>query len=1095
MRRLFFCVSLLAFLALASLADDARQIVVEGVNAPDTGRNLRLIPPTGHTQFVNSAVLSSDGRLVLSGSSDSTLRLWDAASGREIRSFLGHSGEVEAVAFSPDGSRAASSSHDKTVRLWDVASGRLLHTFAQKGGGSFLQFAPDGRTLYAQDYKAILAYDMAAMSVGLQFNVTSSVDAAALSGDGRILLIGDNSGTLHIMDTQTKQETHNLTGLMDAGFNVFKAFAVSRDGKFGALSDSAKTLHLVDLNAGRELWKQTLKNNPGALAISPDNHFIVTQITYENSQRFDLATGKVVDENYLKMPYQSFSDFHYSPDGTRLLASMLSKKIGLFDADSGQPLQLFQGALDEKTLVFPPKSSSNVPECVRLDRNAPDKGAEVVDLTNGRVLRVLSGLPADVINTKFSSRGTWFWASNRKDYRVWNYATGERVASFTLDRQLLSGNLSDDATRFSAIDEKELHVYNAKTGAELFHVPVGDLFASGVKWSPDGSLLAHKDSTKVIVRDSQSGAEVARFTGHTSIIGDFEWSPDSTRIATGSGDPFYADKDDDSTIRIWEARSGRELLKMSGMTGLIDELLWSDDGETLASGGYDRTIRLWNPTTGALIGTGKGHTAIINHLSWTRDGKELISSGGDGTVRVWQTAPGVDPKRELWAFLMLQNDDWLTYTPDGRFDGSPGGLKKVHFARGLETFDLEQFAQAFLQPNLALVALNGELPPAAPAASIQSVVAQGAPPIVRIVSPEAGAGQAEKIEVTVQAQAQNGGGVKAIRLYQNGRLVGGPGELRGIVIEAAPQVAGEITTQKFPVMLQPGANVFRAVAYSQTELESRPAQVQVDFAAPEPARPTLWVLAVGINSYRDATMDLAYARPDAEAIADFFTKNEAPDTLFSSAKVTKLVDEAATGEAIQAAIAQIGAQSRPQDVVFLYLAGHGETAPLKEGDEAETFFFLPTDARQMAMKERVRQFGLSKPVIQALIGKIQARKIVLVYDACKSGAAITGATRGAAEEAQALMLLARAQGIHILTASNAQQYAGEVKALGHGILTYALLEGLAGKASAGGFVKISGLLDYVENRVPALSKEYRHAEQWPLRSTTGSNFPLVKSAE
>ena len=117
---------------------------------------------------------------------------------------------------------------------------------------------------------------------------------------------------------------------------------------------------------------------------------------------------------------------------------------------------------------------------------------------------------------------------------------------------------------------------------------------------------------------------------------------------------------------------------------------------------------------------------------------------------------------------------------------------------------------------------------------------------------------------------------------------------------------------------------------------------------------------------------------------------------------------------------------------------------------------------------------------------------MIVYDACKSGAALSGSSTGGAQEQRQLALLARAQGLYILTASTSQQYASEVKALGHGILTYAMLEGLRGKAAPSeSQIKVISLLAYAEQRVPALAKELRNRDQRPVRYGRGVNFPLA----
>ena len=88
-----------------------------------------LLSFTGHSGGVSSVAIAPDGRTALSGSDDRTLKLWDLATGKELRTFTGHSEDVTSVAIAPDGRTALSGSGDKTLKLWDLASGKELRTF------------------------------------------------------------------------------------------------------------------------------------------------------------------------------------------------------------------------------------------------------------------------------------------------------------------------------------------------------------------------------------------------------------------------------------------------------------------------------------------------------------------------------------------------------------------------------------------------------------------------------------------------------------------------------------------------------------------------------------------------------------------------------------------------------------------------------------------------------------------------------------------------------------------------------------------------------------------------------------------------------
>jgi hypothetical protein len=101
---------------------------------------------TGHSG-VRSVAFAPDGRTALSGSQDGTLKLWDIATGKEIRTFTGHSNWVTSVAFAPDGRTALSGSYDNTLKLWEVAAGKEIRTFTGHSGEvESVAFAPDGRS-------------------------------------------------------------------------------------------------------------------------------------------------------------------------------------------------------------------------------------------------------------------------------------------------------------------------------------------------------------------------------------------------------------------------------------------------------------------------------------------------------------------------------------------------------------------------------------------------------------------------------------------------------------------------------------------------------------------------------------------------------------------------------------------------------------------------------------------------------------------------------------------------------------------------------------------------------------------------------------
>ena len=105
---------------------------------------------TGHADSLYAAALSPDGKLLATGSYDQQIKLWDVASGKELRTLAGHNDAVFDLAFRPDGKLLASASGDRTVKLWDVASGERLDTFGQPTKEQYcVAFSPDGKRVAA----------------------------------------------------------------------------------------------------------------------------------------------------------------------------------------------------------------------------------------------------------------------------------------------------------------------------------------------------------------------------------------------------------------------------------------------------------------------------------------------------------------------------------------------------------------------------------------------------------------------------------------------------------------------------------------------------------------------------------------------------------------------------------------------------------------------------------------------------------------------------------------------------------------------------------------------------------------------------------
>ena len=165
-----------------------------------TGRELRQF--RGHEAPVQEVAIVPDGTTIAAGGGDGTMILWDAATGREIRRG-GDKTEKSSIAFAPDGKTYAASDK-RGVRLWDMATGREIRHFPRSDQlVRSLCFAPDGKTLAAAYGPSVWLWNVATGGQTRAFDHVDLVNAMAFSPDGKTLATGDNAGFACVWDTAT----------------------------------------------------------------------------------------------------------------------------------------------------------------------------------------------------------------------------------------------------------------------------------------------------------------------------------------------------------------------------------------------------------------------------------------------------------------------------------------------------------------------------------------------------------------------------------------------------------------------------------------------------------------------------------------------------------------------------------------------------------------------------------------------------------------------------------------------------------------------------------------------------------------------------
>jgi WD40 repeat protein len=194
-----------------------------------------------------------------------------------------------------------------------------------------------------------------------------------------------------------------------------------------------------------------------------------------------------------------------------------------------------------------------------------------------------------------------------------------------------------------------------------------DLICS-VAFSPDGTRIVSGSFDKtIIIWDAARGEKLQTLSGHRGNVYCVAFSPDSKRVVSGSRD---------KTIKVWYAGNGKELQTLSGHRGPVNSVAFSPDGNYIASGSWDKTVRTWDATTGKqpqssgrFFGgllrnfVSEPHQQSIYCVAFDPDGKRTVSGSGDNTIKIWESATG----KEL--HTLRGHENWVysvAFSPDGK---------------------------------------------------------------------------------------------------------------------------------------------------------------------------------------------------------------------------------------------------------------------------------------------------------------------------------------------------------------------------------------------------------------------------------------------
>ena len=285
----------------------------------------------GHTKDVCSVSLSADGRRVVSGSWDGSLRLWGVDSGRCLQTFAGHTDAVRAVSLAPDGRRVLSGSWDKTLRLWDVDTGECLQTFL--GHSNYVNsvcLSPDGdRALSGGWDKTLRLWDTDSGACLSAFEAHADyVSSVCLSADGRWALSGSEDKTARLWDVATGERLRIFEGHTDWVTSV----CLGADCRRAVSAGKDWTIRLWSLATGR--CERVFEGHSGmvtSVCLSPDGRWVLSGSKDRTVRLWETATGKCL--RTMRGHTDLVTSVSMTPDGRWALSGSADWGLRLWEID------------------------------------------------------------------------------------------------------------------------------------------------------------------------------------------------------------------------------------------------------------------------------------------------------------------------------------------------------------------------------------------------------------------------------------------------------------------------------------------------------------------------------------------------------------------------------------------------------------------------------------------------------------------------------------------------------------------------------------------------------------------------------------------
>lgn len=1015
-----------------------------------------LIVPIGHSRKVVDFAVSSDNRWLASIDGSNEIKVWDFQTTKEIYHFKGHESATVALTYHPGKNLLVSADVTGNCKTW-TETGSNLWSVEHGENIKQLLFSQSGDTLLSVGVSEIKLWTGSKLLDTWPSKI-EKIEAATLTSDNQ-LIVGGTNGAIEVYQMSngkrvktTQVDESDVLALTSYADQVFAGTQ-----KGGLISLNLKTFEHKIENA--------LSLRVYALSYVPvvDKLFVSGR-----DDKFNLkAFGKDLNPVSLDMDWQEdtgsesfafgISVISSNSDSTLLIADY-SNTIREYDFKNSRWSKSFQGraaaiydlAVDRTGTKLAIASDHQVIKVLDLTGASHDitfpsslKGSRAVDFHPVNPVLAVYGMDEKISVTNLINQKPIFTlkANGRYSTTPVNFdPTGRYVLRKSSEEDF-------DFYNFETSKPQNLKVKNGKD----------------YLYAPDGRKLIFHTNGGLVVYDPitfQKQRDLAL--------------PDVQHLSISPSGQLTVLYRDDVTVDFFNLsdfkKTGSIVLETAS-----DLIKWTPDGSYLVGirnsvkrgePSSDYQIKVYDPKSGKLSRSLPGHFGFTYDIEFV-NGK-MLTAGLDGMIRIWDLSA---PDESLMGMIIpFEEQEFVVTTTRGLYDATPGASSTLHYVKDGQIIDLDQIKDQYYEPKLLskLIGLNSEA--IRPSAGLEGV---GLYPELSVEHPLKNDG---KLGINL---SNSGGGIGRVLILINGKEVSSdvrdaatPADARSLEIDY------DITDH--PYLFNDRVNKITIKAYNQDgslSTDEKSLYVFGEQKALEP--PALYAIIAGSSDYKGENLDLKYAAKDASDLASALALSASKYLGKEKTHITLLTTDQEqsqwpTKQNIQKAFSDFKSKAKANDILFVYLSGHG----VNQSGENSDFYYLTCTAESGDMNNTVLRetSAISSKEFTEYIKGVPALKQIMIIDACHSGrlAASLGSSRSAVSSTQirALERMKDRTGLFVLAGSAADAVSYETTLYGQGLLTYSLLFGMKGAALRDDeFIDVMSLFQFAANKVPELAEE------------------------